>query len=238
MKDLSKLDIPKKTTKDNSQEPPKPKNTKKKKILIALVVCLLAVAIVSKLINKHLKKIKAEQEKVKIELQAEKNQIPKIADNKQSSKTNSNETADLAEKENDSNDKMVFTFYNNLKHDSVEVDVEPEAQRAQYKYTYIYQIASFRNMDETTWYVKKMKEDGLNPQFDRVGNWIRMYIGPYDSKRAMAPDIIKLQRIGLNGGFPREISRTKIEPKDNNKDSNSKPKPSDKGSTNSANNNS
>lgn len=30
MKDLSRLDIPKKTAKDNSQEPQQPKNTKKK----------------------------------------------------------------------------------------------------------------------------------------------------------------------------------------------------------------
>ena len=212
MKDLSRLDIPKKTAKDSLQEPQKQKNLKKKKILIVLIVCLLIIAAVSKLINKHLKKIKAEQEKAKIVLQAE-----KTPNNKKN-----NQTANLSTKENTSNDKMVFTFYDNLKHDSVEVDVVPESQRAQYKYIYIYQIASFRNMDETNWYVKKMKEDGLNPQFERVGNWIRMYIGPYDSKRAMAPDIIKLQRIGLNGGFPREISRTKIEPKDTNKDSNSK----------------
>ncbi|AHH46153.1 cell division protein [Francisella tularensis subsp. holarctica PHIT-FT049] len=230
MKDLSRLDIPKKTAKDNSQEPQQPKNTKKKKILITIVVCLLVVAVASKLVNKHLKKIKAEQEKAKIELQAEKNQKSKTLDNKQSSEATNHQTADLSSKDNPSNDKMVFTFYNNLKHDSVEVDVVPEAQRAQYKYTYIYQIASFRNMDETSWYVKKMKEAGLNPQFERAGNWIRMYIGPYDSKRAMAPDIIKLQRIGLNGGFPREVSRTKIEPKDNNKVSDSKS--SDKDLTN------
>ena len=230
MKDLSRLDIPKKIAKDNLQKIPQPKNTKKKKILIALAVCLVILAIAAKLINKHLKKIKAEQEKAKIELQAEKNQTSKTLDNKQSSKATNDQSADLTAKENGSNDKMVFTFYNNLKHNSVEVDVVPETQRAQYKYTYIYQIASFRNMDETTWYVKKMKEGGLNPQFERVGNWIRMYIGPYDSKRAMAPDIIKLQRIGLNGGFPREISRNKIESKDNNKNSNSKT--SDKDSTN------
>lgn len=155
MKDLSRLDIPKKIAKDNSQEPQQPKNTKKKKILIALVVCLLILAVASKIINKHLKKIKAEQEKAKIELQAEKNQTSKTLNNKQSSKATSDQLADLTPKENGSNDKMVFTFYNNLKHDSVEVDVVPETQRAQYKYTYIYQIASFRNMDETTWYVKK-----------------------------------------------------------------------------------
>ena len=72
MKDLSRLDIPKKIAKDNSQDPQQPQNTKKKKILIALVVCLLVVAVAPKFINKHLKKIKAEQEKAKIELQAEK----------------------------------------------------------------------------------------------------------------------------------------------------------------------
>ncbi|MDE4974404.1 SPOR domain-containing protein, partial [Francisella tularensis subsp. holarctica] len=61
MKDLSRLDIPKKTAKDNYQEPQQPKNTKKKKILITIVVCILVVAVESKLVNKHLTKIKAEQ---------------------------------------------------------------------------------------------------------------------------------------------------------------------------------
>lgn len=55
MKDLSRLDIPK-TAKDSLQEPQKPKTLRKKKILIALIVCLLFVAVVSKLINKHLKR--------------------------------------------------------------------------------------------------------------------------------------------------------------------------------------
>ncbi|GMN89648.1 SPOR domain-containing protein [Francisella sciaenopsi] len=236
MKDLSRLDIPKKSTKENPQELQKPKgpSSKKKKIVIAAVVCLLVIAVASKLINKHLKKVKAEKEKAKAELQVDQsNNSTEAQDNNdttQTDATNSDQNPDFSKKNN--NDKMVFTFYNSLKHDSVEVDVQPDAQRAQYKYTYIYQIASFRNMDETSWYVKKMKEDGLNPQFQRVGNWIRMYIGPYDSKRAMAPDIIKLQRIGLNGGFPREISRTKIEPTDTKKDSKNESTSNPKDATN------
>lgn len=195
----------------------------------------MVIAVASKLVNKHLKKVKAEEEKAKAELQVDQsNNSAETQDNKddstQTDATNSDQKPDFSE--NGSGGKMVFTFYNSLKHDSVEVDVQPDAQRAQYKYTYIYQIASFRNMDEASWYVKKMKEDGLNPQFQRVGNWIRMYIGPYDSKRAMAPDIIKLQRIGLNGGFPREISRTKIEPTDTKKDSKSESTNDPKDSTN------
>lgn len=195
----------------------------------------MVIAVASKLVNKHLKKVKAEEEKAKAELQVDQsNNSAETQDNKddstQTDATNSDQKPDFSE--NGSGGKMVFTFYNSLKHDSVEVDVQPDAQRAQYKYTYIYQIASFRNMDEASWYVKKMKEDGLNPQFQRVGNWIRMYIGPYDSKRAMAPDIIKLQRIGLNGGFPREISRTKIEPTDTKKDSKNESTNDPKDSTN------
>lgn len=195
----------------------------------------MVIAVASKLVNKHLKKVKAEEEKAKAELQVDQsNNSAETQDNKddstQTDATNSDQKPDFSE--NGSGGKMVFTFYNSLKHDSVEVDVQPDAQRVQYKYTYIYQIASFRNMDEASWYVKKMKEDGLNPQFQRVGNWIRMYIGPYDSKRAMAPDIIKLQRIGLNGGFPREISRTKIEPTDTKKDSKNESTNDPKDSTN------
>lgn len=214
MKDLSKLEFPKKPKQEAQREPEVPKANKKKKILIIAIVCLLSIAVASKLINKHLKKIKIEEKKAQIEKQAEQSKANKDKQSIESSqeKTSNAESPDFTKKT--PNGKMVFTFYDNLKHDSVKVDVEPQAQRAQYKYTYIYQIASFRNMNETSWYVKKMKEDGLNPQFKRVGNWIRMYIGPYDSKRAMAPDIIKLQRLGLNGGFPREVSRTKIEPQD------------------------
>ena len=217
MKDLSKLDIPKKQKNNVQQEPEKPKLNKKKKLLVVAVVCLLSVAVASKLINKHLKKIKAE-EKAKIEQQVDKKETKDTSkDTEQDQKANSDQKPDFSE--DTPSGKMVFTFYDNLKHDSVSVNVEPETKRAQYKYTYIYQVASFRHMNETSWYVKKMKENGLDPKFKRVGNWIRMYIGPYDSKRAMAPDIIKLQRIGLNGGFPREVSRTKIEPKDDKKDS-------------------
>jgi cell division protein FtsN len=118
---------------------------------------------------------------------------------------------------------MVFTFYDNLKKEAVSVDVEPQKASTQYKYTYIYQVASFRNMNEASYYIRKMKKVGLIPHFKKVGSWVRMSIGPYDTKRDIAPDVIKLQRIGLNGGYAREMSRTKIEPKT---DTSSKPKKS------------
>ncbi|QIV96333.1 sporulation related protein [Allofrancisella inopinata] len=212
MKDLSRLNIPKKP-KDSSEQTQKPitSNTRRKKIIILFIVGLLSIAVASKIINKHLKKQKA-QEKVQIET----NNISNM-EKSSSKQTDSKQKTDSKDNDN----KMVFTFYDNLKNESVIVDAKPQAQRAQYKYTYVYQIASFRNMNETTYYVKRIKEAGLEPKFEHVGNWIRMYIGPYDSTRAMAPDIIKLQRIGLNGGFTREISKTKIEPKEDN---DSKPK--------------
>ena len=202
MKDLSKFNIPKKNT-ENAKEAEKPQeqiNTRKKKLVIIAIVCLLTVAIGSKLVNKHLKKKKAQEQALLAESPANKKETAIKQKSKEDAKSNSK--------------KMVFTFYDNLKNESVEVDAAPSAQRAQYKYSYIYQIASFRNMNEASYYFKKMKAQGLEPQFKQVGSWIRMYIGPYDSTRAIAPDIIKLQRMGLNGGFTREISRTKIEPKD------------------------
>jgi len=208
MKDLSKFNIPKKNV-ENAKEAEKlqqPINTKKKKLVIIAIVCLLTVAVGSKLVNKHLKKKKAQEQALLAESPANKKET-----------TDSKETAIKQKSKEDAKSnskKMVFTFYDNLKNESVEVDAAPSAQRAQYKYSYIYQIASFRNMNEASYYVKKMKAQGLEPQFKQVGSWIRMYIGPYDSTRAIAPDIIKLQRMGLNGGFTREISRTKIEPKD------------------------
>ncbi|QIV94220.1 SPOR domain-containing protein [Allofrancisella frigidaquae] len=208
MKDLSRLNIPKKP-KDSSEQTQKPitSNTRRKKIIVLFIVGLLSIAVASKIINKHLKKQKA-QEKVQIETN----------NNTSTMEKSSSKQADSKQKNHskDNDNKMVFTFYDNLKNESVIVDAKPQAQRAQYKYTYVYQIASFRNMNETTYYVSKIKEAGLEPKFEYVGNWIRMYIGPYDSTRAMAPDIIKLQRIGLNGGFTREISKTKIEPTEDN----------------------
>ncbi len=205
MKDLSKFNIPKKNT-ENAKEAEKPQeqiNTRKKKLVIIAIVCLLTVAIGSKLVNKHLKKKKAQEQALLAEIPANDKEV---VNTKTTTKKNTNAKSDSK--------KMVFTFYDHLKNESVEVDTTPSAQRAQYKYSYIYQIASFRNMNEINYYVKKMKAEGLEPQFKQVGSWIRMYIGPYDSTRAIAPDVIKLQKMGLNDGFPREISRTKIEPKD------------------------
>ncbi|MGQ4006507.1 SPOR domain-containing protein [Francisellaceae bacterium CB300] len=218
MKDLSKFNIPKKNL-ENAKEAEKkqqPVNTKKKKLVIIAIVCLLTVAVGSKLINKHLKKKKAQEQALLAESPANKKET-----------TDSKETVTKQKPKEDAKSdskKMVFTFYDHLKNESVEVDAVPSAERAQYKYSYIYQIASFRNMNEASYYVKKMKAQGLEPQFKQVGSWIRMYIGPYDSTRAIAPDIIKLQRMGLNGGFTREISRTKIEPKDTAKKDNIKDK--------------
>lgn len=203
MKDLSRFDLPPKKPEAKEDVKKTSPNSKKRKVVIIAIVCLLAIAVGSKLVNKHLKKLKA-QEKALAEETSSATEVKK-----ETQKAGQKPTFADDKKKN----KMTFTFYDSLKNEQVEVDAFPQAQRTQYKYTYIYQVASFRNMNETTYYAKKMKAAGLEPQYKRVGSWIRMYIGPYDSKRAIAPDIIKLQRIGLNGGFTREVSRTKIEPK-------------------------
>lgn len=210
MKDLSKFDIPKKKIEASKQaeKPQEQVNSRKKKLVVIAIVCLLAVAVGSKIVNKHLKKKKTQEQALLAVSPENKKDIVET-------KTTPKKKAKADEKSDSK--KMIFTFYDHLKNESVEVDAAPSAQRAHYKYQYIYQIASFRNMNETSYYVKKMKAQGLEPQFKRVGSWIRMYIGPYDSTRAIAPDIIKLQRMGLNGGFTREISRTKIKPKDTSK---------------------
>jgi len=214
MKDLSKFNIPKKNVEADKEEqkPQEQVNTRKKKLVVIAIVCLLTVAVGSKLVNKHLKKKKAQEQAL-------------LAENPVNKKdaADTEATADKKAKADAKADskKMTFTFYDHLKNESVEVDASPSAQRAQYKYQYIYQIASFRNMNEASYYVNKMKAQGLEAQFKQVGSWIRMYIGPYENTRAIAPDVIKLQRMGLNGGFTREISRTKIELKDTStKDSN------------------
>lgn len=209
MKDLSKFDAPKKNTANTQEtkEPQQTTNPKKKKIIVITIIALLAIAVGSKLINKHLKKKSQEQALL----------AKSPANKKDIAENEATKDKKTKEKEKPTSNKMIFTFYDHLKNESVEVDASPSAQRDQYKYSYIYQIASFRNMNETRHYVQKMEKVGLKPKFKKVGSWIRMYIGPYDNKRAIAPDIIKLQRMGLNGGFTREISRTKIEPKDDSK---------------------
>lgn len=224
MRDLSKLDIPKKKQEEEVQQKQEVKNTKKKKLVIVIVVLLLAVAVGSKIINKHLKNKKAEEAKAIAEStessQPSKETSQKLDDqNTENSDDKANFNKDLDIK---NADKMTFTFYNKLKNETVEVDAVPSSERAQYKYTYIFQVASFRNMNETKYYTQKMESVGLKPKFEEVGNWIRMYIGPYDSQRAMAPDIIKLQKVGINMGFTREINKVKIEPEDQKKNDGSK----------------
>ena len=217
MKDLSKFNIPKKNAEAAREEQKSQQqgSTRKKKLVVITIVCLLSIAVGSKLVNKHLKKKKAQEQAL----------LAKSPTNEKNA-VNTEVSADKKTKANAKSDskKMIFTFYDHLKNESVEVDTSPSAQREQYNYQYIYQIASFRNMNEARYYVNKMKAEGLVPQFKQVGSWIRMYIGPYDNTRAIAPDIIKLQKMGLNGGFSREISRTKIEPKDTSKKDNTQDK--------------
>ena len=195
MKDLSNLD---KITKNNKKEIVKPtKNDKQKKILVVSIVgIILCIGIGSKIINKY-KNSEIKKEVIIKNNKSKKEEIKKLSPKK--------ETND-----------MTFTFYTNLKKsETVDVEVNTKTKQAEYKYTYIFQIASFRNMNETKYYVEKINSVGLKPKFQKVGNWIRMYIGPYSSKRAIAPDIIKLQRIGINSGFTREIDKIRIESKNN-----------------------
>ncbi len=211
MKDLSKLGVPRKPNKvDNTPNSEVKTGGRKKKIIVVAIVCLLGVAVGSKMINSHLKKNKAEKAKQEknsetpLTIEKEAMVDPKKSLQGGEGKTDFNEHIDPK--------KMVFTFYDNLKKESVNVDVEPQKEKTKYKYTFIYQVASFRNMNEASYYIRKMKKVGLTPHFKKVGSWVRMSIGPYDTKRDVAPDVIKLQRIGLNGGYIREMSRTEIKP--------------------------
>ena len=109
MKDLSKFNIPKKNL-ENAKEAEKkqqPVNTKKKKLVIIAIVCLLTVAVGSKLINKHLKKKKAQEQALLAESPANKKET-----------TDSKETVTKQKPKEDAKSnskKMVFTFYDNLK---------------------------------------------------------------------------------------------------------------------------
>ena len=184
MKDLYKFNIPKKNV-ENVKEAKKLNqvNTRKKQFIIIAIIFFLIVAISLKLL---------------------------LAENPANAKEiieseNTSKKKHKADAKSDSK-KMLFTFYDHLKNESVKVNILPFAQRNRYKYSYIYQIVSFKNINKTNHYVKKMKAEGLEPKFKKIGSWIIMYIGPYDNIRAVASDIIKLQRIGLNGGLIREIS--------------------------------
>ena len=234
MRDLSKLNTPKKEAPKEELQPVSQPMSKKKKIAVIAIVCLLAIGLGSKVINKHLKKKKLEEKQAQEELLINN----KVNQNTEGAPTAENEYDDAQELSLDSNtppkataesisdeepdsDKMTFTFYDNLKHETVTVDAVPASQRTQYKYTYIYQIASFKSMEEARGYVQKAESVGLEPKFEQVGNWIRMYIGPYDSKRATQVDIIKLQKVGINMGFTREMDKVEIKPTKDDASSNS-----------------
>jgi cell division protein FtsN len=213
MRDLSKFNIPKNPAANKVEIEEKAKNSKKKILVIAAVVVLLTVAVASKIINKHLKKQKSEEAEI-AEMVSNDNKALSTDLDADEFSTDSNKTPydEDDTKISENPDTMTFTFYNNLKNETVVVDAVPTSERSQYKYTYMFQIASFRNMDETKYYTQKLDSVGLKPTFEKVGSWIRMSIGPYDSARAMAPDIIKLQKVGINMGFTREIDKVRIEP--------------------------
>lgn len=104
-----------------------------------------------------------------------------------------------------------FTFYSNLTHETVPVDVTPQAIKT-YKTTYMLQVGSYRSQSVANAARARLLLLGLKPAVSKQGDWYRLDVGPIYSKRD--GDIIKhkLEANQISGSMLRQISKVEIKP--------------------------
>ena len=104
-----------------------------------------------------------------------------------------------------------FTFYSNLTHETVPVDVTPQAIKM-YKTTYMLQVGSYRSQSAANAVRARLLLLGLKPVVSKQGDWYRLDVGPVYSKRD--GDIIKhkLEANQISGSMLRQISKVEIKP--------------------------
>jgi cell division protein FtsN len=129
--------------------------------------------------------------------------------------TTSLETTPNQTKETE-NTEPKFTFYSNLTHETVPVDVAPQAIRT-YKTTYMLQVGSYRSQSAVNSARARLLLLGLKPVVSKQGDWYRLDVGPVYSKRD--GDIIKhkLEANQISGSMLRQVSKVEIKPETDEK---------------------
>ena len=132
-----------------------------------------------------------------------------LSPTKEAAQTSPGATSTTVNKENSPQPK--FTFYSNLTHETVPVDVTPQAIKT-YKTTYMVQVGSYRSQSAANAVRARLLLLGLKPVVSKQGDWYRLDIGPVYSKRD--GDIIKhkLEANQISGSMLRQISKVEIKP--------------------------
>ncbi|WP_116962987.1 SPOR domain-containing protein [Fastidiosibacter lacustris] len=104
---------------------------------------------------------------------------------------------------------LQFTFYDTLTNKTVQVDANPQPIK-QYRYTYMLQVGSYRNLTDANATRAKLILAGLKPTIQKVGDWYRLDVGPVDNQRD--GDVLKhkVEAAGISGSILRQIDRQEI----------------------------
>ena len=104
------------------------------------------------------------------------------------------------------NQLLTFAFYNTLTNKTIHVDANPNKSK-QYHYTYMLQVGSYRNQSDANVTLAQLILAGLKPAIQKVGNWYRLDVGPFYSKRD--GDILKheVEAIGISGSVLRQVDK-------------------------------
>ncbi len=126
-----------------------------------------------------------------------------------SSNTNTNKESPTTSKKATQQQPLTFTFYDTLTNKTVQVDTNPEKLK-QYRYTYMLQIGSYRNLSDANATRAKLILAGLKPSLKKVGDWDRLDVGPVYTQRD--GDVLKhkVEAAGISGSILREVDRQEI----------------------------
>lgn len=104
---------------------------------------------------------------------------------------------------------LEFTFYDTLTQKTVTVDASPPPLK-QYRYTYMLQVGSYRELSQANATRAKLILAGLKPTVNKVGEWYRIDVGPVYNKRDGDAIKHKVQAAGISGSILRQVDKQEI----------------------------
>lgn len=104
---------------------------------------------------------------------------------------------------------LEFTFYDTLTQKTVTVDATPPPLK-QYRYTYMLQVGSYRELSQANATRAKLILAGLKPTVNKVGEWYRIDVGPVYNKRDGDAIKHKVQAAGISGSILRQVDKQEI----------------------------
>ena len=123
--------------------------------------------------------------------------------------TDSKKSQPTIAKKKPEDQSLKFTFYDTLTNKTVEVDANSEKLK-QFRYTYMLQIGSYRNLSDANATRAKLILAGLKPTITKIGDWYRLDVGPIYSQRDGDIAKHKVESIGISGSILRQVDKQEI----------------------------